>query len=81
MNNFSAISWREQVTFQWDDDHVCFVLDQRYNWNIVESGILYLNVVFQICSRDFQWLCLYAHSIIFDLMNFPQGEFSRKNNY
>jgi len=26
---FSAISWREQVNFQWDDDEVSFVLDQR----------------------------------------------------
>jgi hypothetical protein len=29
MNNFSAISWREQVNFQWDDDEVHFVLDQH----------------------------------------------------
>jgi hypothetical protein len=29
--NFSAtcISWRVQVNFQWDDDEVCFVLDQH----------------------------------------------------
>ena len=26
---FSAISWREQVNFQWDDDEVRFVLDQH----------------------------------------------------
>jgi hypothetical protein len=26
---FSAISWREQVIFQWDDDEVRFVLDQH----------------------------------------------------
>jgi len=26
---FSAISWREQVNFQWDDDEVCSVLDQH----------------------------------------------------
>ena len=26
---FSAISWREQDKFQWDDDEVCFVLDQH----------------------------------------------------
>ena len=25
----SAISWREQVNFQWNDDEVCFVLDQH----------------------------------------------------
>jgi hypothetical protein len=29
MSNFSAISWQEQVTFWWDDDDVCFVLDQQ----------------------------------------------------
>jgi hypothetical protein len=27
--NFSAISWREQVNFQLDDDEVRFVLDQH----------------------------------------------------
>ena len=26
---YSAISWREQVNFQWDDDDVRFVLDQN----------------------------------------------------
>jgi hypothetical protein len=28
-HQFSAMSWREQVNFQWDDDEVCFVLDQQ----------------------------------------------------
>ena len=28
-NANSAISWREQVNFQWDDDGVRFVLDQH----------------------------------------------------
>ena len=28
-SNFSAISWREQVNFHWDDDEVRFVLDQH----------------------------------------------------
>jgi hypothetical protein len=33
VDNFSALSWREQVTFQWNDDDVHFVLDQHaYNW-------------------------------------------------
>jgi hypothetical protein len=27
--NFSALSWQEQVSFQWDDDEVCLVLDQH----------------------------------------------------
>jgi len=26
---FSALSWREQVDFPGDDDEVCFVLDQQ----------------------------------------------------
>ena len=26
---YLAISWRVQVNFQWDDDEVCFVLDQH----------------------------------------------------
>ena len=29
IQNFSAISWQEQVNFQWDDDEVHFVLDQH----------------------------------------------------
>jgi len=28
-SKFSAISWREQVSFQWDDDDVRFVLYQH----------------------------------------------------
>ena len=28
VSNLSAISWQEQVNFQWDDDEVRFVLDQ-----------------------------------------------------
>ena len=28
-SNLSAITWREQVNFQWDDDEVLFVLDQH----------------------------------------------------
>ena len=29
---FSAISWREQINFQWNDDEVRFVLDQHAQW-------------------------------------------------
>jgi hypothetical protein len=29
MSNFKILSWRERVTFWWDDDDVCFVLDQH----------------------------------------------------
>jgi len=30
MSNFSAMSWREQVNFQWNDDEVTFVLEHGY---------------------------------------------------
>jgi hypothetical protein len=29
LTTFSAMSWREQVNFQWDDDEVRLVLDQQ----------------------------------------------------
>jgi len=29
LSNYSAISWRKQVTFQRDDNDVRFVLDQQ----------------------------------------------------
>jgi len=29
LSNFSAISWWEQLNFQWDNDEVRFVLDQH----------------------------------------------------
>jgi hypothetical protein len=29
VGDFSAISWREQVNFQWDDGEIRFVLDQH----------------------------------------------------
>jgi hypothetical protein len=29
LDNFSAMSWQEQVNFQWDDDEFHFVLDKH----------------------------------------------------
>jgi hypothetical protein len=29
LSNFSAISWQDQVNFQWGDDEVHFILDQH----------------------------------------------------
>jgi hypothetical protein len=37
---FSAISWREQVNFQWDDDEVCFVLDQQAEFDFYSASSL-----------------------------------------
>ena len=36
---FLAISWREQVTFQWNDDEVRFVLDQHTVYVVSLSNI------------------------------------------
>ena len=39
-NDFSAISWREQVNYQWDDDEVRFVLDQHAELDFNSSSSL-----------------------------------------
>jgi hypothetical protein len=39
-SNFSAISWREQVNFQWDDDEVRFVLDQHAELDFYSASSL-----------------------------------------
>jgi hypothetical protein len=42
MSNSSAISWREQVTFWWDDDNdnVQIVLDQHSKLDIYSASLL-----------------------------------------
>ena len=40
LRNFSAISWREQVNFQWDDDEVHFVLDQHAELDFYSASSL-----------------------------------------
>jgi hypothetical protein len=40
LGNFSAISWREQVNFQWDDDEICFVLDQHTEMDFYSASSL-----------------------------------------
>ena len=37
---FSAISWREQVNFQWDDDELRFVLDQHVELDFYSASSL-----------------------------------------
>ena len=39
-SNFSAISWREQVNFQWDDDEVRFVLNQLAELDLYSASSL-----------------------------------------
>ena len=39
-SNFSAISWQEQVNFQWHDDEVCFVLDQHAELDFYSASSL-----------------------------------------
>ena len=41
-NNFSAISWREQVNFQRDDDEVRFVLDQHADLDFYSAFLISL---------------------------------------
>ena len=36
-SNFSAISWREQVNFQWDDE-IRFVLDQHADFDFYSDN-------------------------------------------
>jgi hypothetical protein len=40
LSNFSALSWQEQVNFQWDDDEVRFVLDQHAKLNFYSANSL-----------------------------------------
>ena len=37
---FSAISWREQANFQWDDDEIRFVLDQHAELDFYSASSL-----------------------------------------
>jgi hypothetical protein len=39
-SNCSAILWREQVNFQWDDDEVRFVLDQHAELDFYSASSL-----------------------------------------
>jgi hypothetical protein len=43
-SNISAISWREQVNFQWDDDEVRFVLDQHAEYDFYIASSLSSNM-------------------------------------
>jgi hypothetical protein len=38
--NISAISWREEVNFQWDDDEFRFVLDQHAELDLHSASSL-----------------------------------------
>ena len=38
--NFSVISWQEQVNFQWDDNDVCFLLDQHAKLDFYSASSL-----------------------------------------
>jgi hypothetical protein len=40
LNFFTAISWREQVNFEWDDDEVHFVLDQYAKLDFYSASLL-----------------------------------------
>ena len=40
IQQFPAISWWEQVNFQWDDDEISFVLDQQAEFDFYSASSL-----------------------------------------
>jgi hypothetical protein len=40
LGNCSAISWREQINFWWDDDEVCFLLDQHTELDFYRASLM-----------------------------------------
>ena len=40
LSNYSAISSREQVNFQWNDDEIRFVLDQHASFDFYSASSL-----------------------------------------
>jgi hypothetical protein len=46
IQQFLAASWREQVIFQWDDDEVCFVINQHaLNNKFWKTGCLGIRIM------------------------------------
>ena len=39
-SNFTATSYREQVTYQWDNEEICFVLDQHAKLDFYSASSL-----------------------------------------
>jgi hypothetical protein len=66
-SNFSAISWREPVNFQWNDDEVRFVRDQHALLDLYSASSLKqqsavnTNVRFQNNLWNVQIICLKYH--------------------
>ena len=56
IQKFSAISWREQVDFQWDDEDVCFNLDQHaeQTWGQLLSDVIdYITITLQFSGLHY----------------------------
>jgi len=51
-NANSAISWREQVNFQWDNDEVRFVLDQHTELDFYSASPLKQQWIDMSCHSD-----------------------------
>jgi hypothetical protein len=65
VSNLSAISWREQVSFRWDDDDARFVLYQHVQFDFYRASSL--KQVDTCCSTlthypDFEYTSLYSYS-------------------
>jgi hypothetical protein len=60
IQQFSAISWREQVNFQWDDNEIRFELDQYVELDFYSTSSLKQ----QSTDRPMNWFTWYLIPII-----------------
>jgi hypothetical protein len=67
VSNFSTVSWWEQVTFQWDEDDVCLVLDQQVQLDFHSAS--WLKKFFGRCYK-IAICCFYAkHAALMRMSN------------
>ena len=71
MSNFSDIPilWIKQVTYQWDDDNVCFVLNQQATMSFIFVIESYLFEWKQLCGGFFLfvYICIAIADPIFKM--------------
>jgi hypothetical protein len=76
LNNFSDISWREQVNFQWDYDEVRFVLDQHaeLDFNSARSQYRIKSTGKHVASLAHIYIYYPDHTHIYILSWFPANQ-------
>jgi hypothetical protein len=66
----SAIWWREQVNFQWNDDEVCFLLDQHAYLDLYSASSLKQQSADRLCHPtrthypDSEPTCICSSSLV-----------------